>query len=215
MSNLAKRSIQDIVLFGRQQNLKLQIIQAISTHRQIWNKDVGQIVGLPVVDAQRAKPQDRFMKILFKSRPKPPWRVNGEDPKSICYTIPNVKRGLTWEQIKLAAQPFNWGKYRATAFMSSRRQMAVYGATEEEAEKVLKLLATLSADTITNIHVSEDKSTNPQTMKISTRFYPCYATVISEPTDIQGLPRQGKKAYRRERRRLDLYREPLDKSALA
>ncbi|WP_414550502.1 hypothetical protein [Anabaena sp. CCY 0017] len=213
MASIVKSS-QDIVFFGRQKDIKLAILQAMANQRTIWNKDVGQIMGLPVADVQRPRRQERILNIIFKSKEKPPWKVRGENPTAASYHIPNCKKGLTWEQVRRAAAPFTWGEYRATATMSSGRQMAVYGATKEEAVKVVRLLATLSVDKITKLRVSDDVQVDPDKIKLPTRYYPCYATLISEPTDLAGKPRQGKKAYKKTRRRLDLYREPDDKTPL-
>lgn len=213
MSKIVKSS-QDIVLFGRQKDIKLAILQAVTTQRTVWNKDIGQILGLPVADVQRPRKQERILNIIFKSKEKPPWKTNGKNPTAASYHIPNCKKGLAWEVIKKAAAPFTWGEYRATATMSSGRQMAVYGSSKEEAVKVLRSLASLSVDNIVKVRVSDDVQVEPERVKVPIRLYPCYATLISEPTDIAGKPKQGDKAYRKTRRRLDLYREPKDKSPL-
>lgn len=214
MADIVKKSSQDIILFGRQKDIKLALQQAVVTHRLTWNKDVGQIIGGPAADVQRPKRQERILVVLFKSKERPPWKENGINPKSVDYKVPNCKKGLTYEQIKKAAPPFTWGEHRATATMSSGRQMAVYGHTKDEAVKILKSLATLSTDKITRLTVSDDIQVDPDKIKLPTKYYPCYATLLSEPTDINGMPKQGKKAYKKTRRRLDLYREPEDKSPL-
>lgn len=213
MSKIVKSS-QDIVLFGRQKEIKYQILQAVSTHRTIWNKDVGQILGLPVADAQRPKRQDRILNIVYKSREKPPWKINGENAKSVSYHVPYFKKGVSWGRLKQVFLPFTWGEYRATATMKSGRQMAVYCSTKEEGVKLLRLWQTISEDEILRIRVSDDIQVEPEKIKNPLRYYPCYATVISEPTDLDGKPRAGKRAYKKNRRRVDLYREPEDKSAL-
>lgn len=208
------RSQQDIVLFGKQKELKLAILQAVATSRIIWNKDVGQIVGMPIEDLPRAKHQDRKLTIQFINYPKPPWRRLRDDPKRATYTIPDVKTGLTWAEIKEVAQPFTWGKFRATALMSNNRQMAVYAESASEAEKVLRSLATLSKAHITKLTTSEEVLVDPRQQKLATRMYPAYATLVTEPTDVQGLPIEGRKAFGRKRRRLSLYTEPKDLSPL-
>lgn len=208
------KSSQDIVLFGRQKELKYQILQAVQTYRTIWNKDIGQILGLPVADAQRPKRQDRILNVVFKSKEKPPWKVDGKNPTSVSCHVPYFKRGITWARLKQVFIPFTWGEFRATATMKSGRQMAVYASTKEEGPKLLRLWATISEDEILRIRVSDDVQVEPEKVKKPTKYYPCYCTIISEPTDVDGRPRQGKKAYKKNRRRLDLYREPDDKSPL-
>jgi hypothetical protein len=92
--------------------------------------------------------------------------------------------------------------------------MAVYGSSQEEAVRMVRSLSMLSTDKITRIRVSEDIQTDPDKVKKPTRYFPCYVTLLSEPTDLAGKPKQGDKAYKKTRRRLDLYREPHDKSPL-
>ncbi|ACC80344.1 hypothetical protein [Nostoc punctiforme] len=213
MTGLVK-SQGDIVIFGRQRDIKLAILQAISAQRQIWNKDVGQIVGMPTEDLPRAKHMDRKLVVLFKSVEKPPWRINGINPKSVDYSIPDCKQGLTYEQIKEICRAFTWGKFRCTAFLDNARQMAVYAASKEEAEEVMQRLVTLSTAQIIRLSVTEEIKVNVNQIKIATRVYPCYATLVTEPTDILGVPVGGKQAYKRRRRRLDLYRQPTDLSPL-
>ncbi len=213
MSKIVK-SPQDIVLFGRQRDLKLAILQSMANQRIVWNKDVGQIIGLPAADAISAKPQERKLEIIFKETKQPPWKIKGRYSKTIGYTIPEPKKGLTYTQIISVVQPFDWGPWRATAWLSNRRQMAVYGESRQESEKVLKKLATLSVAQIIKLHISEERISDPKFKKLPTRMFPAYATLVSEPTDIQGKPRQGDKGYKRERRRLNLYQEPADKRPL-
>ncbi|MDJ0674402.1 MAG: hypothetical protein QNJ36_03200 [Calothrix sp. MO_167.B42] len=209
MSKIVKSS-QDIVLFGRQKELKLAILQSMANQRIIWSKDVGQIVGLPAADAISAKPQERKLIIAFKETKDGKTRINGRLAKLVAYTIPEPKKALTYTQIKTVTQPFTWGPWRATAFFNNRRQMAVYGVSKQECEKVLLKLATLSTASITKLHISEEKISNPKLKKIPTRVFPAYATLVSEPTDIQGKPLQGDKAYKKQRRRLILYRDPVN-----
>lgn len=209
MTKIVKSS-QDIVLFGRQKELKLAILQSMANQRMIWSKDVGQIVGSPAADAISAKPQERKLIICFKETKDGKTRINGRVSKLISYTVPEPKTGLTYTQIKSVAQPFTWGPWRATAFMSNRRQMAVYGVSKQECEKVLLKLATLSTVVITKLNISEEKISDPKRIKIPTRVFPAYATLVSDPTDIQGKPLQGDKAYKKQRRRLILYRDPVN-----
>ncbi|MEH1795873.1 MULTISPECIES: hypothetical protein [unclassified Nostoc] len=125
-----------------------------------------------------------------------------------------IKYATAYEQIKEVCRPFTWGKFRCTAFLDNGRQMAIYAASKEESEEVMGLLITLSTAQIIRMSVTEELKVNANLLKVATRVYPCYATLVTEPTDILGVPVGGKQAYKRRRRRLDLYRQPTDLSPL-
>lgn len=171
---------ENLVLTGPQSLVIQQTQQALTTHRFIYNRDVGQIVGIPALDFLRGKFQRRKLTLIFKSRPAPPWRgAPGEErTKEVQVSIPEAKRGLTWREIKTAAQPYTWGKFRATANLSEGRQMAVYGSTEAEAERTLRRMLTLTTLEILTLSVSEEKDRNPSLRKEATQIYPAYATLL-------------------------------------
>ena len=141
------------------QKLAVPFIQAtLNTQRLLYNRDVGEIIGQPHSEWIKARPQLRQLTIVFRSRERPPWRhTNGKRCREASYTIPDVRKGLTWEEIKRAASPFTWGKFRATANLDNQRQMAVYGTSEAEAKKKLLQLAQLSDAKIMTISLAEEE----------------------------------------------------------
>lgn len=173
------------------QKLAIPIVQqSINTHRLLYNRDVGEIIGQPYGDWLKARPQMRQLTILFYSRPNPPWRGrNGKYCKKANYTIPDVKRGLTWEEIKRAVPPFTWGKFRATANLDNQRQMAVYGATEAEAKKVLLKLAQLSDAKILTLSISEEEIRPQKLKKEPTMMFPAYGTFLARRNTLDGKGR--------------------------
>lgn len=176
-------------LTGKQELIKPQIQETINSHRNLYGKDVGEIVGQPALDWFRAVPMRRQMVILFYSKERPPWRQsNGQRVKSATYTIPDPKAGLSWRQIKAAASVYDWGKFRATANLNNGRQMAVYGGSAREAERKLRQLLELSTAEITTLSVAEEKDRNPNIRKDQTRMYPAFVTfTVRRPTvDGQG-----------------------------
>jgi hypothetical protein len=174
-----KRVDQEFITLTGPQTLIQQNVQtALTTHRWIHNRDVGHIVGQPAEDWLRAGMQRRKLTIVFKSKAEPPWSGGTERVKEVSYTIPEPDTGLTWQRIKTAAKPFNWGKYRATANLDNGRQMAVYGATPVDAEDKLKELLPLSTGQLLTLSVSEEKDRHVNLKKEVTRMYPAYATLL-------------------------------------
>lgn len=173
------------------QKLAVPVIQqTLNTHRLLYNRDVGEIVGQPYGEWLKARPQLRMLTIVFRSRPRPPWReVNGGRCREACYTIPDVKRGLTWQDIKRVATPFTWGKYRATANLDNRRQMVVYGASETEARKKLLQLAQLSDAKIMTLSIAEQELRPQKLKKEPTMLYPAYGTILARLNSLDGQGR--------------------------
>lgn len=163
------------------QALALTTIQStINSHRLMHNRDVGQIVGQSYEQWLRARPQLRSLSIVFRSRPQPPWiELTGKRSKYVSYSIPDAKPSLSWAQIKNAASPYTWGKFCARAKMSNGRQMAIYGATAQEAKNKLLQLASLSDAEIQAINVSEEDVRPQRLRKESVQLYPAYATMLA------------------------------------
>lgn len=205
-----------IVLAGPQQVVQQQIDQTIATHRMVWNRDLGQIVGIPVEDFPRARHQDRKLVVVFKDKESPPYRTSEGRSREVHYSVPDARRGLTWAELKLAAKRFTWGPFRATAVLNNNRQMAVYGVSPAEAEAQLRSLLQLSTAELVTLSVSEEKIRSPAQVKRPRLMYPAYATLVTAPNDFQGRPIGGTTAYRRERRRILLWTdtEPDDLGSL-
>lgn len=181
---------EKIILTGAEPDLKEAVRSTLVQHRLIANRDVGQIVGQPAEDWYRAHPQRRKLVILFNQRPNPPWRLQkGILSRRVEYSIPEPKVNLKWEQIKRAAKPYNWGRFRVTANLTNGRQMAVYGATPREAEEKLKELIDLSTCEILSVNTSEERLKHPKLKKEATRMYPCYGNLLVRKSSADGRGR--------------------------
>jgi hypothetical protein len=200
---------ESVILTGPQTLIQQDIRTAIVQHNLIWNRDVGQIVGQPVEDYLRTRTQRRKLTIVFKSKEKPPWKsvTEGESVKEVTATIPEAKVGLSWQEIKMAAKKWLWGKFRCTCNLSDGRQIAVYGATGEEAENKARELLTLSTLDILTVSVSEERERNPSLRKHSTMMYPAYATLLVKRsiTDLSGRADIDGNNWQQEKRRIDLW----------
>lgn len=181
---------EKLILVGDEADLKTQIRETIVSHRLIANRDVGQIVGQPAEDWYRAQPRRRSLTILFCSRPAPPFNISKSDrSQTATYTIPEPKVNLKWGEIKAAAKPYTWGRFRVTANLTNGRQMAVYGASAKEAEEKLKELLTLSTCEILTVSTSEERVRHTKIKKEATRMHPIYGNLLVRKASTDGKGR--------------------------
>jgi hypothetical protein len=170
---------ETVYLEGPEKLVKQQTIQTLANHRLMFNRDVGQIVGTNARDYYRANPQRRKGSIVFRSVPGPPWREpNGERAREASYSIPDMKYGVRWADLKQWCRPYQWGEFRANANLDNGRQMAVYGATAQEAEQTLKRLLNLSTANLVTLSITQEKERNIKLKKHPTRMYPAFATLL-------------------------------------
>ncbi len=182
---------ESLKLINVPQQLAVPIIQqTLNEHRLLYNRDVGAVIGQPAGSMGRANFQPRQLVIVFRSRPHPPWReLTGKRCRQAEVQIPDVKIGITWEEIKEAASPYTWGRFRATANMDNRRQMALYGSTKTEAETKLRRLMLLSSSNMLTFSTSEEEDRPLKLKKEPTQMYPAYATLINRRNSIDGQGR--------------------------
>ena len=181
----------------------------LANHQLIYNRDLGQIVGTPEEDYFSPTPQRRKLKVIFRSKEKPPWRhSDGNYSKKVECSIPDVKPGLTWSKLKRGIPKFTWGKYRVTAYLDNGRQMTVYGVSYAEAEQQILALIKLSTAAIMNMTRGEDVTDIPNRRKLPTLVYPIYAKLIEGDVTTSGQWRSNK----RKTTRIDLWvdSEPED-----
>ena len=181
---------ETLYLEGPEKLVKQQAITALNTHRLVYNRDVGQVVGQPAGDWYRAGFQRRQATIVFRSVAEPPWRnSDGSRVTEASYSIPDCKAGVSWAELQAACRPYQWGPHRATAKLDNGRQMAVYGATDQEAENALERLLRLSTANIVALNTSEEKRRNPKLKKYPTQVYPAFATLLVRVPSVDGAGR--------------------------
>jgi hypothetical protein len=86
--------------------------------------------------------------------------------------------GSEWADLKQWCRPYQWGEFRANANLDNGRQMAVYGATAQEAEQTLKRLLNLSTANLVTLSITQEKERNIKLKKHPTRMYPAFATLL-------------------------------------
>lgn len=186
------RANEKIVISGKEELAKQAIADTMNTFSLIYNRDVGNIVGLTEKEYLKAQPLRRKAHFVFRHRPSPPWKDEEGQIRDFSYAVPDLKTGLSWLELKAAARPFIWGEYRATANLDNGRQMAIYGASPNEAENALLRLLALSRAEIVTLNVSQEKIRHPSLRKRPTTIYPAYVHLLvrrpsTDPTDITDL----------------------------
>lgn len=172
------RGDEKLFIAGKEELARQTIDSALNTFTFIQNRDVGQIVGSPVNDYLITRPLMRKMNVIYRNHERPPWTTRDVKLKEVSYAIPDVKTGLTWQEIKQAAKAYTWGPYRATAKLLNGRQMAVYGATRSDAEDTLLRLLTLSTTSIVSLTVSEERVRHQSLRKSPVPVYPAFAHLL-------------------------------------
>lgn len=174
-----RNSDEKIILAGEEKFIRPQILTTLSNHRLLHNRDVGQWVGNPVDDAIRAKFLNRKLVIVFRDKETPPYYLpGGKRCRTAEYSIPDTRAGLSWKDIKAAASPYMWGPYLLTAKLDNGRQMQVYGANKQAAQKKLEQLLKLSTAKAIKINGSDDILVNARNKKPPTKMYPSFGSVL-------------------------------------
>lgn len=214
---------EKFLLAGPEELIKPVLVQTITQHQILADRDVGQIVGSAEHENLRPKPYTQKLKLQLFSVQRPPFqaRVNGEVQR-VTIDIPDVPRSkMDWEKIKAALGGDNgylWGRFRASGELDNGRPLIVYGATKDEAEDRLLALAALSEAKLYFHNVTEEvktgtRLTNEGLQKESTRVYPAYVTIEVNRVQLEGgrAARDGKKR-KRYSKRFDLWRatKPAD-----
>ncbi len=184
-----KESDEQLVITGREQLVKQQVLTTLGTHRLMYNRDVGQLVGQPIREAFQTKPQRRRLTIEWRGTSAPPWRMpDGKRAKVAECNIPDVVRGLTWEKLKAIVEPFTWGQWFASVDLDNGRQMVIYGSSKKEAIKTLERMLTLTSAKPLDVPTAKELETrHPSRKKAPTLVYPAFATLLVKENSIDDL----------------------------
>jgi hypothetical protein len=181
-----------IVLSGSEAMLRPTIVSVLATHQMLGNRDVGVLInGTPVDEYITPGVQERRLLIEFREKAAPPWTMpNGKKARRRFITVFDVKRGLTWEELKLAAKQYTSGQRLVTARLNNGRQMQCYASTENEGIQKIKELLVLSTAEILPNGVRDSGYTDPTPRRRSLPYlvYPSKAVLVwkKRATDLQG-----------------------------
>ncbi len=178
-----------MILSVNRNNYRQVIGQALATRQLLNDRDVGEIVGTPVEDYTRGKPQTIRLCIFLYNYSSPPYtkQKGMKFVKANC-NIPDVNPAkLNWLLIKQAcggSTGYMWGRFLTTINLSNGRKIACYGATAEVSYNQAKAYAAFSTASVVTVSTTEEKqegvrATDQLAYKRPTRIYPAYFTVLN------------------------------------
>jgi len=209
------RSASDerIILSGSEAVLRPAIVQVMATHQMLANRDVGVLInGNPVDDTVTPGVQERRLVIEFKEKSAPPWIMpDGKRARKRQITVFSVKRGLTWEEVKLAAKQYTSGQRLVNARLDNGHQMQCYASTENEGLQKIKELLKLSTAELLPNGTRDSGYLNPTARRRELPYlvYPCKAVLVwkKRSPDLQGREDVAGQTWTEERIAFDLWSE--------
>ncbi|NJL52244.1 MAG: hypothetical protein HC930_08530 [Hydrococcus sp. SU_1_0] len=179
-----------IILEAPQELIISDTQNVIAHHQLIDNRDVGQIVGMPEQDYLSPRPQRRKLKVIFRGKEQPPWKLpDGKYAMTAEVNIPDLKPGTTWQQLKANITQYTWGKYRVTAHLSNGRQMRVHAVSYSEGEQQLNKYINLSTAEIIRFNhgvTATDNPLDPSKSIVPQVVYPAYAKLVIGDVRLDG-----------------------------
>jgi len=206
-----------IILSGPEAVLRPTIVNVMATHQMLGNRDVGVLInGTPVDETIRPGTQERRLMIEFKEKTAPPWVMpDGKRARRRQITVFDIKRGLSWEEVKFAAKQYTSGQRLVNAQLNNGHQMQVYASTENEGlEKIKELLKLSTAEILPN-GVRDSGYVDPTTRRRELPYlvYPTKAVLVwkKRSPDLDGREDINGRLWTEERIEFDLWpdREPV------
>jgi len=206
-----------LILSGSEAVLRPAIVQVMATHQMLANRDVGVLInGTPVDDTVTPGVQERRLIIEFKEKNAPPWIMpDGKRARKRQITVFSVKRGLTWEEVKLAAKQYTSGQRLVNARLDNGHQMQCYASTENEGlQKIKELLKLSTAELLPNgVRDSGYVSPTARRRELPYLVYPSKAVLVwkKRSPNLDGREDTAGQLWREERIEFDLWpeREPV------
>ena len=202
-----------IILSGPEAVLRPAIVQVMATHQMFGNRDVGVLInGNPTDDTVTPGVQERRLVIEFKEKTRPPWVMpDGKRARKRQITVFDIKRGLTWEEVKLAAKQYTTGQRLITARLNNGHQMQAYGSTENEALQKIKELLKLSTAELLPNGVRDSGYVDPtaQRRELPYLVYPSKAVLVwkKRAPDLDGREDTAGQSWTEQRIAFDLWPE--------
>jgi hypothetical protein len=129
-------------------------------------------------------------------------------------TVFDVKRGLTWEEVKLAAKQYTSGQRLVNAGLDNGHQMQCYASTENEGLQKIKELLKLSTAELLPNGVRDSGYVDPTARRRELPYlvYPSKAVLVwkRRSPDLDGREDVAGRLWTEERIEFDLWpdREP-------
>jgi hypothetical protein len=171
-----------IILSGPEAVLRPTIVNVLATHQMLGSRDVGVLInGTPVDDVITPGVQERRLTIEFREKIAPPWVMpDGKRARKRQITTFSIKRGLTWEEVKLAAKQYTSGQVLVNAQTTDRHQMQCYASTENEGlQKIQELLKLSTGELLPNgVRASEYVNPTGARRELPYLVYPSKAVLV-------------------------------------
>lgn len=175
---------EKIIIAGPSELIKPVIVQTLTQHQLLEERDLGVWVGEPLREALIAPPISLQLRVILTD-------VQGKwtGAKRVQITIPDVQRSrIDWGRLKAAVGGQNgymWGSYFCKARLSGGQRLELYASTESEGVDRLVELAYFTNQEILGITaVKELKEGKRKTIsalyKQPTRIYPYGFTIINQ-----------------------------------
>lgn len=225
-----KDSDEKLTFSGPQELVKQAVVNALATREVLADRDVGQVLGYPITEQEwNPKLQLRQLKITYSSRSKAPWWVEPKQRSSnyqtgnntnakketqkrarrADITIPDVKPGLTWQEIKAAAGTYQRGNFLVSMMLESGRDMQIWAATPQEGRQTLLRLAKLSQfDPIEGtLRAEEVLDLNPERKKPIEKMHPVFFVLLWRKQSVEpgGKISWDGKTYNETIQKIDLW----------
>ena len=216
----AENDRESFLIFGREQAARDSAIGLINQSRLLRNRDIGAIGPLTPEGLEIPEFQNYRLTLFCYSVPKPPWRTDdGKRAKKVELNVPNPRRNVRWDEIKLALggqSGYTWGPRYAVGRFESRRKMVVYANSDEAAIARLNALALLSEDDLVSIQTGTRayrRNESEENRRRNTQVYPAYlrSVVLRRNTDLTqpGRPDIGGQTWREQSQKIDLWRDRI------
>jgi hypothetical protein len=202
-----------IILSGSEAVLRPTIVNVLATHQMLGNRDVGVLInGTPVDDTITPGVQERRLVVEFREKTAPPWVMpSGKKARRRQITVFSVKRGLTWEEVKLAAKQYTSCQRLVNAQLTDGHQMQCYGSTENEGLQKIKELLKLSTAELLPNGVRDSGYLDPTARRRELPYlvYPSKAVLVwkKRSSDLEGREDTGGQLWTEQRIEFDLWPE--------
>ena len=173
------------IIYGRQEEIVPQVQSYLNNYRTIRQKDVGELVGMPAYEIVTPQTSERTLTIEYLSYERPPFNRLGVQAKRSRFTISDAKAGITFNQMKLAFRPFQYGGQRIGCKLDNGRQLAVYAVSDAEGEQMMDILLQFTnANSTSYVFTDVNKGVAPARRREPEIRYPYKATMRRVRGDI-------------------------------
>lgn len=206
------------IVSGSQEFVIEETERIINTQQLIGKRDIGYWVGEPFEEHIKKQYLSRQLKIRWNTVKEPPLVTpDGTVGAWSECTIPKVRIGLSWQEVKQAADEFVFGGAEGTwqlRYLCFEREefvgnLIVKGINENECERRVRKLKPLMPSSIDlrKPHLTQTSSISPTLRTELRKFYPIEATLTVHRNSVEDSERRQRRGRRHSARPNDPYFE--------